>query len=592
MSFQDLCDKSELIDKQKVFAGRGYIINYANTRGQLFTINALDVANFIRFLKDNFNEIRDAWVSVSSRKQNLTNYEESSYRAIYSVAADHPGLKAISSIGGSQTKPLTQVISKLICYLGGFEYVGVSQNTYFDFDSISKAVANLPNKIEDLDFADKKSDLKKDSEGLNFSEFNEISKPFLLLAGISGTGKTRFIREQAKATKHFNEVYCLTSVRPDWHEPSDLLGYTSRLSASGEAEYVTTDVLQFIARAWRAIFDSGLTIERQNVDAQGDRLAVTGNRDTLHTVLPFWLCLDEMNLAPVEQYFADYLSVLETREWRWSGSSFTYTSDALLKPATIAQTGDTEKFRAELGFGSPSYDDLWQLIFEFGLGIPFNLIVAGTVNMDETTHGFSRKVIDRALTFDFGDFFPNSFDEFFTPNFQNKPLSYPIRSKISVEDLADTCDVDGLQTLAFLSSVNAVLKNTPFELAYRALNELFLAVACSKPKDELTLNAVWDDFMMCKVLPRIEGDSDKLSIPGTDKSLLEVLEETLQMQLTSIWDKTQESPEARPDLYRERIVTDGAPKDDKIIRIECRTRSKLNWMKQRLANATFTSFWP
>src|SRR5690606_19669529 len=75
-----------------------------------------------------------------------------------------------------------------------------------------------------------------------------LSKPFLLLAGISGTGKTRFVREQAKASGSLSETYCLTSVRPDWHEPSDLLGYISRLS--GKAEYITTDVLNFIAKAW------------------------------------------------------------------------------------------------------------------------------------------------------------------------------------------------------------------------------------------------------------------------------------------------------------------------------------------------------
>lgn len=144
-----------------------------------------------------------------------------------------------------------------------------------------------------------------------------LSKPFLLLAGISGTGKTRFVREQAQTSGQFTETYCLTSVRPDWHEPSDLLGYISRLN--GAAEYITTDVLQFIAKAWRGIADSGLTVEVQESEDQGKRLVVAGERDELDKVLPYWLCLDEMNLAPVEQYFADYLSVLETREWRWEG---------------------------------------------------------------------------------------------------------------------------------------------------------------------------------------------------------------------------------------------------------------------------------
>ena len=417
-----------------------------------------------------------------------------------------------------------------------------------------------------------------------------LSKPFLLLAGISGTGKTRFVREQAKSSKQFTETYCLTSVRPDWHEPSDLLGYISRLN--GAAEYITTDVLQFIAKAWRAIVDSGLTVEVQESEDQGKRLVMAGERDELDKVLPYWLCLDEMNLAPVEQYFADYLSVLETREWRWTGDSFTYSCDALLKPATINEVADIEKLREALGFDSAQYDALWADICQYGLGIPFNLLVAGTVNMDETTHGFSRKVIDRALSFDFGAFFPNDYNDFFTPTSCNKRLSYPIWSNASKADLADTFDADGTKTVAFLSAVNAVLKNTPFELAFRALNELLLAVACCQPQDDLTLKAVWDDFMMCKVLPRIEGDTDKLTTSNR-KDLLEELSDVLSDQLAPIWlaSDTDEANQ-RPDLYREKIVADGATDKEKVLRIPCRSKAKLQWMSERLASATFTSFWP
>ncbi|EGQ8580423.1 restriction endonuclease [Vibrio cholerae] len=420
-----------------------------------------------------------------------------------------------------------------------------------------------------------------------------LSKPFLLLAGISGTGKTRFVREQAKTSKQFAETYCLTSVRPDWHEPSDLLGYISRLN--GAAEYITTDVLQFIAKTWRAIADSGLTVEMQESEVQGERLVVAGERDELDKVLPYWLCLDEMNLAPVEQYFADYLSVLETREWCWRGDSFTYSCDALLKPATIKEVADKEKLRKALGFENnenKNYDELWQLVCQYGLGIPFNLLVAGTVNMDETTHGFSRKVIDRALSFDFGAFFPNDYNYFFTPTSCNKRLSYPIWSNASKADLADTFDADGTKTVAFLSAVNAVLKNTPFELAFRALNELLLAVASSQPQDDLTLKAVWDDFMMCKVLPRIEGDTDKLTTSNR-KDLLEELSAVLAAQLAPIWlvSDTDEGSQ-RPDLYREKIVADGATEDEKVLRIPCRSKAKLQWMSERLASATFTSFWP
>ena len=413
----------------------------------------------------------------------------------------------------------------------------------------------------------------------NTAACNPISKPFLLLAGISGTGKTRFVREQAKATGSLNDSYCLISVRPDWHEPSDLLGYISRLN--GPAEYITTDVLQFIAKAWRALLDTGLDLQVESTDGQGERLVVSGSRDTLNAV-PYWLCLDEMNLAPVEQYFADYLSVLETREWHWADEVFTYVCDPLLKAATIEQVADKSALRQALGFEGVNYDTVWAQFCEHGLGIPLNLIVAGTVNMDETTHGFSRKVIDRALSFDFGEFFPNDFDQFFAPNAQNKALSFPIYSQATLDDLP-AIDADGHKSIGFLTEVNQVLDNTPFKLAYRALNELLLAVISQNPQDELTLQAIWDDFLMCKVLPRIEGDSDKL---GSAPTLLEGLTQLLQDQFAAFWDQPNNAETARPDLYREKADS------HKVIRIACRSKAKLDWMQQRLVNAGFTSFWP
>lgn len=411
-----------------------------------------------------------------------------------------------------------------------------------------------------------------------------LSKPFLLLAGISGTGKTRFVREQAKATGSISDTYCLTSVRPDWHEPSDILGYTSRLGGNGNAEYITTDVLQFIAKAWRAIIDAGLGLE-----PKGNGLAVIGDKSELNQVLPYWLCLDEMNLAPVEQYFADYLSILETREWQWEDEHFTYCCDSLLKSETIKQLDDKSKLRDALDFSDEQYHDAWDLFCEHGLGLPFNLIVAGTVNMDETTHGFSRKVIDRALSFDFGDFFPNEFDDFFEPKVTHNALSYPIYSQASIDKLPPI-DSDGSKSISFLKSINRVLDDTPFQLAFRALNELLLAVTSAYPEDEKQLQAVWDDFLMCKVLPRIEGDHDKLaiiddSVNSHEESLLTELTAILKQELVDIWSMEGDQEKLRPDLYRKNI-------DGSILYIACRSKAKLTWMQQRLERYGFTSFWP
>lgn len=427
--------------------------------------------------------------------------------------------------------------------------------TDFDvFENFELSLGNKPSKVISI------SSSNSDIEAI-------ISKPFLLLAGISGTGKTRFIRKQAEKTGSIKDTYCLTSVRPDWHEPSDLLGYISRLS--GNTEYIVTDVLKFIVKAWIAIKEVGITLQGKEA---------IGEHNQQQQVKPHWLCLDEMNLAPVEQYFADYLSVLETREWSWQGNDFTYQCDPLLK-ATVFDAVDKGKLKSELGLDG--HDDLWSYFVANGIGIPFNLIVAGTVNMDETTHGFSRKVIDRALTFDFGEFFPNDFDAFFDATSESKALSYPVltdgRNKA---ELSGTFDKNGALSVAFLKQVNVVLENTPFKLAYRALNELLLAVITQKPQNNIDLQSVWDDFLMCKVLPRIEGDIDKLTKSDGEQSILEQLSILLSQQLTDIWLTS-----SRPDLFRKSL------EGESLIKIECRSRTKLEWMSNQLKNG-FTSFWP
>ncbi|MDX5050167.1 McrB family protein [Vibrio cholerae] len=432
---------------------------------------------------------------------------------------------------------------------------------------------------------------------LNITEMKEmhiLPKPFLLLAGISGTGKTRFVRKQAEARGLLSSTYCLTSVRPDWHEPSDLLGYVSRLG--GHAEYITTDVLTFMAQAWRAIADNeNLNVECVDSDGQGKRLVVSGEAEALEDVPPYWLCLDEMNLAPVEQYFADYLSVLETREWCWDSSdSFRYSCDALLKPSFLQLNGENgveqaynTKLRESLKLADSKYDDLWHCFCEYGLPIPFNLIVAGTVNMDETTHGFSRKVIDRAMSFDFGEFFPNEIDEFFECDQKKRAniLSYPILSHVrKIEEFsAVEADNDASKTKEFFKAINNVLKNTPFELAFRAFNELCLSVICFAPKTDTELAAVFDDYLMCKVLPRIEGDEDKVRT-SQGHNLLEQLTEVFQEQLTTILPNHESI--SRPDLLRH---FEGETEEK--VEVEWRSEKKLKAMTAQLNNG-FCSFWP
>jgi len=372
-----------------------------------------------------------------------------------------------------------------------------------------------------------------------------LPKPFLLLAGISGTGKSRFVKLQADSD---SECYELVSVRPDWHEPSDLLGYVSRINGD---RYVVTPFLKFLVNAWR---------DAISTYSDGKLILNSGMKT-------FWLCLDEMNLAPVEQYFADYLSVLETRTW--DGDS--YSTEALVKPSTYQ-----EEARRTLREGLCLEEDspLWSFFMEKGVQLPPNLVVAGTVNMDETTHGFSRKVIDRAYTIDFGEFFPNVFDEFFNQTTKPVKLSYSNISSVPQSGPSAAADPDGKKSIAFLSGVNKFLDGTPFQLAYRALNELLVTVACFAPADDRHLRAVWDDFLMAKLLPRIEGDAQKIGDSGN--SLLNKLLNFL---------KEREFEGERPDLMRESSSGD-------TVLTPYRSTKKLAWMQNRLVANGFTSFWP
>ena len=127
------------------------------------------------------------------------------------------------------------------------------------------------------------------------------AKPFILLAGMSGTGKTRIVRQLARGccprhkdgsttedhplyNEHKPGNFEIIPVRPNWHDSTELMGYVTRITGTGKPKYVLTPFVKFLVKAW------------------------------LHKDVPFFLCLDEMNLAPVEQYFAEYLSKIETRK--------------------------------------------------------------------------------------------------------------------------------------------------------------------------------------------------------------------------------------------------------------------------------------
>ena len=120
-----------------------------------------------------------------------------------------------------------------------------------------------------------------------------------------------------------------------------------------------------------------------------------------------------MNLAPVEEYFAEFLSAIESRSIDANGS---YETDPIIKP--FKDFGDKVAFEMiKHLIGEDTLDsDLAKRLYYKGLTLPQNLIVMGTVNMDDTTFSFSRKVLDRAMSIEMNEV---SYDDFISGASEN-----------------------------------------------------------------------------------------------------------------------------------------------------------------------------
>ena len=332
----------------------------------------------------------------------------------------------------------------------------------------------------------------KESQSFKNSDYRRYitaikSKPFLLLAGISGTGKSRIVRELARACwdvgskeyeDHKPRNFEMVQVKPNWHDSSELIGYVSRVS--GTPEYIAGDFLKFVAKAW----------------SESD--------------VPYFLCLDEMNLAPVEQYFAEYLSVVESRK----NKDGIVVSDPLLKKSK-------DDWYRVLTSELTENDALRTQFLNDGICLPPNLIVVGTVNMDETTFSFSRKVLDRAMTIEMNEVNLSGGLSHRHEQIGKLGNAELVGNAVEGVDIyeahKDVCD----KVIEYLQAVNDKLEGTPFKIAYRTRNEFLLYVVNNLPysKDEegndlaqdYVIARALDEITNMKILSRIEGDETKVN---------------------------------------------------------------------------------
>jgi len=267
------------------------------------------------------------------------------------------------------------------------------------------------------------------------------------------------------------ENHLFIPVRPDWRDSKSLLGYYNPLTSA----YEWTPFLRFLLRAARS-YEA---------------------RDGL----VWFVILDEMNLAHVEYYFADLLSVLE------SGRD------------------DDGWTREPLRLGYP--DDATGDLPPRELKLPPNLYVIGTVNVDETTHAFSPKVLDRAFTLELtdADFSAYPTGEISTgaglsdqernailQDFTRKGKFARIDKQIIIAHVAAHPEIRAL-----LQALNDLLRSHDLHFGYRVFDEIVMFLAAAEDNklyDNLgATEAALDAAVLMKVLPKFHGSRSRLEAP-------------------------------------------------------------------------------
>lgn len=270
------------------------------------------------------------------------------------------------------------------------------------------------------------------------------TKPFVILAGISGTGKSKLVKLFSEA---INGVYNLISVKPDWNDSTELLGYKNI-----NDKFVAGKLTKIILEASK----------KENLKK------------------PYFICLDEMNLARVEYYLSEYLSVIESRR---------FDEDNHIKTDKIF------------------YDGYFDESNEYScLEIPENVYIIGTVNMDDTTFAFSRKVLDRANTIEFSDVHLENLD-FYDNNVDSIELSNDfLKSKfINIKDALKEHKEYAAEINEKIIKINNILTTGNKQFGYRVRDEILFYMLENKINGLLDEDVAFDFQIMQKVLPTITG---------------------------------------------------------------------------------------
>jgi 5-methylcytosine-specific restriction protein B len=285
-----------------------------------------------------------------------------------------------------------------------------------------------------------------------------LTKPFLILTGLSGSGKTQLAKrlgEWCGTDAAGRPRYAVIPVRPDWTGPEYLFGFPDGLQArvNGQTVWAVPETLEFLLHA------------------------------NAEPAQPFVLVLDEMNLAHVERYFADFLSGLESRE--------PVLPDLRHENGKWLERDSSRR-----------------------LPLPRNVTVVGTVNIDETTYLFSPKVLDRAFTFEFrvsdSDLDPAA----------RRPAPSASASDATLQSLVAYQQDDdwqfehphpGREALAEdLRELHRILSPGGLEFGHRVMYESLRFAALLGEALSLDRDDVLDAIALTKVLPKVHGARQRL----------------------------------------------------------------------------------
>ena len=290
-----------------------------------------------------------------------------------------------------------------------------------------------------------------------------LAKPFVILTGNSGTGKTRISKQFAEYLEVIDtngeKNWLIVPVGADWTDNVKVLGFYNPLAENGTGKYEKTGILKLIERA-------------------------NNNPE-----IPYFLILDEMNLSHVERYFSDFLSHMETPDNPFELDGY--------------RSGDDEEATGRLLY-------------------PENLFVIGTVNIDETTYMFSPKVLDRANVIEFKPDKDDVLNMLNTSGQQVKitpaksgvaeaflRLAKELRngaSGISEDQMAEIRDI--------FTSIYEIADKNGYEFAYRTVREIrqYLSAAhkLSVEWSDSEMYRAIDEQLLQKVLPKIHGNRKEI----------------------------------------------------------------------------------